>query len=85
LPSVSGEESSYSKLFCNNSRYLNKVNIISTMHQDWNGYFVDHGRRVRIQPLMRVARTSLFDNKSEPIYWADVQGNVNVTPPNPAT
>jgi hypothetical protein len=55
------------------------------MHQDWNGYVADHGTRVTIQPLMRVARSSLFDNKGEPIYWADVQGNVNVTPPNPTT
>lgn len=55
------------------------------MHQGWNGYVADHGTRVTIQPLMRVARTSLFDIKGEPIYWADVQRNVNVTPPNPTT
>jgi hypothetical protein len=55
-----------------------------TVTQDWNEYVADDGTRIKIQPMvMRVAKTSKFNTKGEPIYWVDTQGTVQIRPPNP--
>jgi hypothetical protein len=54
----------------------------NTVTQDWNEYVVDDGTRVKIQPIiMRVAKTSKFNNRGEPIYWVEINMTVQVKPP----
>lgn len=41
-------------------------------YQDWNEYVADDGARVRIQPIvMRIAKTSTYSNRGEPIYLVE--------------
>ncbi|MGD0328833.1 MAG: hypothetical protein ABSB40_00130 [Nitrososphaeria archaeon] len=54
-----------------------------TVEQDWSEYLTDDNVRILIQPLvMRVAKTSLFNNKGEPIYHVEIQATVQIQPPD---
>lgn len=53
----------------------------TTITQDWNEYLVDDGTRIKIQPMVvKVAKTSKFNNKGEPVYTVDLNVNVQVKP-----
>ena len=55
----------------------------TTVSQDWNEYVADDGTRVKIQPIvMRVAKTSKFNNKGAPIYLVNTQATIQVKSPN---
>lgn len=57
----------------------------NTITQDWNEYVVDDGTRVKIQPIiMKVAKTSKFNNKGAPVYHTDINMTVQVKPPTGA-
>lgn len=57
----------------------------NTITQDWNEYVVDDGTRIKIQPIiMKVAKTSKFNNKGAPIYHTEINMNVLVKPPTSA-
>ena len=54
----------------------------TTTSQDWNEYVADDGTRIKIQPMVsRIDKTSKFNNKGEPIYLTNIQGNIQITPP----
>src|SRR5208283_316382 len=54
----------------------------TTITQDWNEYVVDDGTRIKIQPIiMRVAKTSKFNDRGEPVYWTEVNLTVQVKTP----
>ena len=53
----------------------------TTITQDWNEYIIDDGTRVKVQPIvMKVAKTSKFSKKGDPIYWVDLNVNAQVKP-----
>ncbi len=57
-----------------------------TVEQDWNEYLTDDNARILVQPIvMRVAKTSFFNNKGEPIYYVEIQGNIQIRPPGGST
>jgi hypothetical protein len=57
-----------------------------TVEQDWNEYLTDDNVRILIQPLvMRVAKTSLFNAKGEPIYHVEIQATIQIRPPGAPT
>jgi len=54
----------------------------TTVAQDWNEYVVDDGARIRIQPiLLKVSKTTKFNNKGVPVYTTDINMNVQIKPP----
>jgi hypothetical protein len=53
-----------------------------TVEQDWNEYLTDDNARILIQPLvMRVAKSSFFNNKGEPIYYVETQATMQIRAP----
>lgn len=55
----------------------------TAVQQDWNEYILDDGTKIKVQPfIMRIAKTSLFDARGEPIYYTDIQATVNIRQPN---
>jgi len=58
----------------------NEIRFV-TVSQDWNEYVVDDGTRIRIQPMiLRVSKTTKFDNHGIPTYMVDTQATVQVQP-----
>lgn len=56
----------------------------NTISQDWNEYVADDGTRVKIQPvIMKIAKTSKFNNRGERVYLVDIQATIQIKPPNP--
>jgi len=54
-----------------------------TMEQDWNEYLTDNNIRIKIQPLiMKVAKTSKFNSRGEPVYWVEINITVQIQPPS---
>jgi hypothetical protein len=54
----------------------------TTVSHDWNEYVADDGTHIKIQPIfMKVSKTSKFNDKGEPIYLVDTQGNLQIEPP----
>jgi len=53
-----------------------------TVEQDWNEYVADDNTRIKIQPvIMKVAKSSKFDGKGDPIYSIELSLNLQVKPP----
>jgi hypothetical protein len=55
----------------------------TAIQQDWNEYITDDGTKIKVQPMiMRIAKTSLYDSRGEPIYYTDIQATLNIRSPN---
>lgn len=58
----------------------------TTISQDWNECIDDNGARIRIQPMvMRVAKTSRYNARGEPVYWVEIQPTIQIRQPTPST
>ncbi len=52
----------------------------NTEEQEWNEYIADDGARIRIQPtVLRVAKTSLRDNRGYPIYSVSINATLDIS------